>query len=755
MKSVVISIPGKGLIAAKRGKSAVAISCFCEHCGAENASSDALCCACQQPLSSRESGGLLNQRYAVLAEIGSGGFGAVYKARDIQEDQRLVAIKQINLKGISAQEIIDATDAFNREAEILTSLSHPLLPHIFDRFSDSEHWYLVMNFIAGETLDDYLQYRMLHLQLASTGLPLPETIKLGLKICDALRYLHSQQPPVIFRDLKPGNIMRTPGGQLYLIDFGIARRFKPGKERDTIPFGSPGFAAPEQYGRAQTTPQADIYSLGALLYCLISGDDPSAHPFQFPSLRRYSGNGISEMDTLIQRMVSLAPAQRPADIAEVQAELQHIQQLYHSSTSQPRIWLPPQGQTPPSASGQQHIFSTAQNNQLPARKTSRRRVLTTALLVGGALAAGGALVTNNHPQPSISTVPYPNQSAQNAAQAINSTPQEQATATATNQQAVVPLNGAAYWSSDLSYAALTNLPENQIELYRTADRSLVRSIQIPAGFSAPMVCWSPDNRKIIAQSSTGIIKAWDSRTGQIILTCSSAAVISYSSTIIWSPDGNYCAFVSNKNGQNTYLLTVLHVSNGTQIAQIALPLYYNDYTKNTVAWSPDGKYITFPAAAEWTDNGFWQVALWERETGIIQKENALSGISSGDITSYISSLAWSPEGTYVAVIADYALWLCTIATNESARVLTNLSTTPNIRNFSSRCQMRWSPDQKYLAILTDQNLTIWDAFSGRQVPLTGTSKALPENIVTFAWGTFSRTITIVDDANAFTYWVVG
>ncbi len=307
----------------------MATAFFCAQCGAKTHAGETHCPACQHPLdlpSAPLTGDLLHERYELLRQLGTGGFGAVYQARDTREQGRLVAIKQINLQGLTSQEIIEATDAFNREAEILSTLSHPLLPRIFDRFSDPEHWYLVMTLIEGETLDEYVQQQSLKALPARAGLSLEETLRIGLRLCDALAYLHGQLPPVIFRDLKPGNIMRTRSGQLYLIDFGIARRFKPGQAKDTVPFGSPGFAAPEQYGKAQTTPRADLYSLGALLYCLFSGDDPSEHPFQFPPLSRSGIEGSRELDALIQRLVALDPEKRPASVQEAQRELERIQQ---------------------------------------------------------------------------------------------------------------------------------------------------------------------------------------------------------------------------------------------------------------------------------------------------------------------------------------------------------------------------------------------------------------------------------------------
>jgi serine/threonine protein kinase len=137
---------------------------------------------------------------------------------------------------------------------------------------------VLMDFIEGETLEEYLQKQ------PEGHLSVKETLGIGIQLCTVLAYLHNRQPPVIFRDLKPSNIMLTPEENLYLIDFGIARHFKPGQKKDTIALGSPGYAAPEQYGKGQTTPQSDIFSLGAILHHLLSGNDPSQSPFVFAPL---------------------------------------------------------------------------------------------------------------------------------------------------------------------------------------------------------------------------------------------------------------------------------------------------------------------------------------------------------------------------------------------------------------------------------------------------------------------------------------
>jgi serine/threonine protein kinase len=258
---------------------------------------------------------LLHNRYEILGQAGTGGFGAVYKARDTARNNRLVAIKAIELDTLSAAQAIEATDTFNRELQMLSSLDHAHLPTIYEHFLDATHWYLAMDFIDGEPLDEYL--KLLH----EPCLPFREVIDIGLQLCDVLGYLHQRHRPIIFRDVKPANIMRTPGGRIYLIDFGIARRFTPGQKRDTTPLGSPGFAAPEQYGTAQTTARTDIYGLGATLYFLLTGHDPATTPFHLPPLLSLCPTLPPSLAALITAMLALDPDQRPADMAAVQQDL--------------------------------------------------------------------------------------------------------------------------------------------------------------------------------------------------------------------------------------------------------------------------------------------------------------------------------------------------------------------------------------------------------------------------------------------------
>ena len=195
----------------------------------------------------------------------------------------------------------------------------------------------------------------------------------ALQLCNVLAYLHQQQPPIIFRDLKPTNVMVTANGHVFLIDFGIARIFKEGQEQDTVFLGSPGYAAPEQHGSAQTNPRSDLYSLGATLHFCLTGRDPyhAEDRFTFPPVRQQNPQVPVELDQLIQRLVALDERQRPGSAVEVgQALLKISQQAMEDTRSispsmNPSIAPTQYGKLPAALSPMPSLSPTPNANQGP------------------------------------------------------------------------------------------------------------------------------------------------------------------------------------------------------------------------------------------------------------------------------------------------------------------------------------------------------------------------------------------------------
>lgn len=272
-----------------------------------------------QMITSLQPGTLLAQRYYILEKIGDGGFGTVYKARDRKQFNKLVAVKEITMVALSVEEKIEATASYNREIMLLPSLQHKSLPRIYDHFTDPEHWYIVQEYIEGYTLEELLK------AIPEKCLPMEEVLDIGIALCDVLAYLHSQDPPIIFRDVKPANIMLTRKGRLYLIDFGIARRYHKRQRKDTVPLGTPGYAAPEQYNKGQTRRQTDIYGLGATLQTLLTGKEPldsqagSAHSYHHIP---------GQLRMFIKQMMQHYPDERPNSMKRVQEELEQLKARY-------------------------------------------------------------------------------------------------------------------------------------------------------------------------------------------------------------------------------------------------------------------------------------------------------------------------------------------------------------------------------------------------------------------------------------------
>jgi serine/threonine protein kinase/regulator of sirC expression with transglutaminase-like and TPR domain len=339
---------------------------FCANCGAANPGTARFCQFCAAPLPFQDTTSalpqqtLLNNRYQLETRIGQGGMGSVYKALDTRFNNRPVAVKEMSSAGLSETGLREAEDAFERESHLLADLLHPNLPRIYDHFTENQRSYLVMDFIEGETLEDYLEHT------PGRTLPLDQVLTWGIELCDVLSYLHKHTPPIIFRDLKPSNVMIS-NGHIFLIDFGIARFFKPGQSHDTVALGSPGYAAPEQYGKAQSTPRSDIYSLGALLHCLITGIDPSEQPFFFRPVSEINPAVPHELDMLLRRMLEMDSERRPASAQEVAEVLQRVQQQGISDTLS-------QTSTVRASVGAATISSTQQLLQDAYRLYTQRRV---------------------------------------------------------------------------------------------------------------------------------------------------------------------------------------------------------------------------------------------------------------------------------------------------------------------------------------------------------------------------------------------
>ncbi|HTY54381.1 MAG TPA: serine/threonine-protein kinase, partial [Candidatus Binataceae bacterium] len=252
-------------------------------------------------------GTLLQNRYLVQRLLGGGGMGMVYLAQDHRLANRLCAIKEMVDHFIDPNQRLEANEYFAREADTLAQLKHQAIPAITDRFDDRNRHYLVMEYVEGRNLEE---------ELAAVGHPLSEglAIDIARQLCDVLVYLHGFTPPIVYRDMKPSNVMLTPKGRVILIDFGIARLFKAVGKGTMI--GTLGFAPPEQY-QGQVDPRSDIYSLGATLHYVLTGRDPEKFPpFSFPPIRDLRPELSSNLAGAIDRALSYKADNRPQTIQD-------------------------------------------------------------------------------------------------------------------------------------------------------------------------------------------------------------------------------------------------------------------------------------------------------------------------------------------------------------------------------------------------------------------------------------------------------
>ena len=253
---------------------------------------------------------LKEDRYRIVEKIHEGSQGYVYKAEDIKL-RKIVAVKEMVSEYPSDEEKAAAGKRFREEAKILFTLEYSGIPKVTDFFEDNEKLYIVMDFIEGEDLETYVKKR--------ENKPLPEDLVLNWaeQILEITHYLHSLDPPLVYRDMKPSNLMVDANGKISLVDFGIARIFDP-ESKGTIA-GTPGFAAPEQY-KGFSEPRSDLYSVGATLHCLLTGinpENPDHPPFQFDKISKFNENISAKTEKLVAWLLEFDINKRPESASHV------------------------------------------------------------------------------------------------------------------------------------------------------------------------------------------------------------------------------------------------------------------------------------------------------------------------------------------------------------------------------------------------------------------------------------------------------
>ncbi len=262
-------------------------------------------------------GQIIENKYEILKRIGKGGMSEVYLAMDRNLNKQW-AVKEIKKKARDKNNEVVIQSAI-AEANMMKKLDHPCLPRIVDIIDRKNVIYVVMDYIEGEPLSKILE--------KYGAQPQETVIEWAKELAGVLEYLHMQDPPIIYRDMKPANVMLQPNGHIKLIDFGIAREYKEQNVEDTVSLGTKGYAAPEQFGgKGQTDPRTDIYCLGVTLYHLVTGQNPCEPPYELYPIRHWKPELSAGLESIILKCTQMNPQDRYSSCAELIYALQHYEE---------------------------------------------------------------------------------------------------------------------------------------------------------------------------------------------------------------------------------------------------------------------------------------------------------------------------------------------------------------------------------------------------------------------------------------------
>ena len=260
-------------------------------------------------------GEIIDGRYEILKEIGRGGMSIVYLAMDNRLNKSIV-VKEIRRRDNSNNKLL--MDSLKQESDLLKNLDHAALPKIYD-IIDRGDIYVVMDYIEGESLNRKLK--------REGKIQAKEVINYGIQLAKVLSYLHNRPTPIIYRDMKPDNVMLTPDGRIKLIDFGISKEYKVDTESDTTNLGTRAFAAPEQIAGLKTNARTDIYSLGVTLYNLVTGKSLNDPPFMLKPIREWDSSLPEGLEYIIKKCTETDPADRYENCDDLLYDLENVEKL--------------------------------------------------------------------------------------------------------------------------------------------------------------------------------------------------------------------------------------------------------------------------------------------------------------------------------------------------------------------------------------------------------------------------------------------
>ncbi len=569
---------------------------------------------------------LLYGRYWIEEVIAEGGMGAIYRGFDQSLGVKVAIKENIYTAENSARQ-------FHREATLLAGLRHPNLPRVTDHFMiPNQGQYLVMDYIEGQDLRQRL--------LSSGPIPENELLAAGSAVCQALQYLHSRQPPVIHRDIKPGNIKITANGQVFLVDFGLAREASPGQATTTGARAlTPGYAPPEQYGQG-TTPLSDIYSLGATLYVGLTANIPedalarALGSARLTPLRKYNPQVSEYAARVVEKALSVSPQDRYQSAEEMRLALINAPDAPQNSYVQSKPAANPQADRVDGPTLPRDYVSLPQTGQFPtvetpkvvfplnspaavtgAQKKSLKFLwvfLTVAVLAS--IAAGMLFLPGllGAPEASLSTViantlAVPSAEPSIAPPGILSTASATETAVPTKAHtptfvpespsntppptktvpAPTPQGGG---SGQIGFASSVDSARPQIWLVDSAGKSLKQLTHIAGGACQPD--WSPDGNKLVF--ITPCLRNQEEYPGAVLFLINAdgsqleplPSLPGGDFDPAWSPDGSKIAFTSLRDGM-AHIFTI-------QLSDRKVDRISGAFSADRrPAWSPDGKKIAF------------------------------------------------------------------------------------------------------------------------------------------------------------------